>query len=74
MYPIYAHSLDPTFEVKVTDPDLEAHPLLSLVHPMECILNAGTVVAFGIGLMCVRNVLGLILSRPTKTFSTQSES
>ena len=74
LYPVYAHSLDPIFEVKVTEPDLEAYPLLSLVHPMECILNAGTVVASPTvlyendgGAVHSLNVLDLILSRHVRT-------
>ncbi|XP_076454119.1 uncharacterized protein LOC143289129 [Babylonia areolata] len=41
LYPVYAHSLDPSFEGDVADPDLSAHPLLACVHPMECVLEAG---------------------------------
>ncbi|KAK7507871.1 hypothetical protein BaRGS_00000836 [Batillaria attramentaria] len=43
LYPVHANSLDPVFEAKVTDVDLEAHPLLSLVQPMECVLTAGEI-------------------------------
>ncbi|KAL8576600.1 hypothetical protein ACOMHN_025075 [Nucella lapillus] len=41
LYPVYAHSMDPTFEADMVHPDLTTHPLLASVHPVECVLNAG---------------------------------
>lgn len=41
LYPYYPHSMDPVFEVDLTRPDLNTHPLLSLTCPRECILQPG---------------------------------
>ncbi|XP_013784759.1 uncharacterized protein LOC106468862 isoform X1 [Limulus polyphemus] len=41
LYPRYFHSLDPVFDVDLSDPRLDKFPLLSLAQPMECILQPG---------------------------------
>ncbi|XP_041363536.1 bifunctional arginine demethylase and lysyl-hydroxylase JMJD6-like isoform X2 [Gigantopelta aegis] len=41
LYPQLLQSMDPTFEVDVTKPDLDRFPLLSLTHPVQCILQPG---------------------------------
>ena len=41
LYPTYTHSTDAVFEVNLSQPDFEHHPLLSLTHPTECILSPG---------------------------------
>ena len=43
LYPVYFTSMDPTFECDLSrgKDDLASHPLLSLTHPRECVLNAG---------------------------------
>ncbi|XP_067671162.1 uncharacterized protein [Haliotis asinina] len=43
LYPRYLHSMDPTFDVNVTSPDLEAHPLMALAQPLQCDLKQGEV-------------------------------
>lgn len=39
--PTYTYSTDAVFEVSISHPDLNLHPLLSLTHPVECILSPG---------------------------------
>ena len=41
LYPQFPHSLDPVFDVTLSDPDLSRHPLLSLTTPRECVIEAG---------------------------------
>ena len=41
LYPNYPHSTDAVFEVNLSHPDFNCHPLLSLTHPTECILFPG---------------------------------
>ncbi|XP_046554523.1 LOW QUALITY PROTEIN: uncharacterized protein LOC124263846 [Haliotis rubra] len=43
LYPQYFHSMDPTFDVSVTLPDLKAHPLMALAQPLQCDLKQGEV-------------------------------
>ncbi|XP_071105155.1 uncharacterized protein [Haliotis cracherodii] len=43
LYPRYFHSMDPTFDVDLTSPDLETHPLMSLAQPLQCDLKQGEV-------------------------------
>ena len=43
LYPTYTYSTDAVFEVNLSQPDLDRHPLLSLTHPIECILSPGEV-------------------------------
>jgi hypothetical protein len=41
LYPTYTHSTDAVFEVNLSQPNFERHPLLSLTHPTECVLSPG---------------------------------
>ena len=41
LYPTYTHSTDAAFDVTLSQPDLDRHPLLSLTHPRECVLSPG---------------------------------
>lgn len=41
LYPHYEHSTDAIFPVNLSNPDLSAHPLLSLTNPRECVLAPG---------------------------------
>ena len=43
LYPLYHHSTDATFQIDLSDwtKAVTTHPLLSLAHPRECILEAG---------------------------------
>ncbi|KAJ8318649.1 hypothetical protein KUTeg_003740 [Tegillarca granosa] len=41
LYPRYEYSMDPVFDVDLSAPDLNTHPLLQLTEPMECILQPG---------------------------------
>ncbi|KAK3090370.1 hypothetical protein FSP39_011282 [Pinctada imbricata] len=41
LYPSYESSMDPVFDVDLGNPDLELHPLLSVTHPIQCVLEEG---------------------------------
>ena len=41
LYPVYSHTTDATFKVNLAAPDLVLHPLLTLTHPWECVLQPG---------------------------------
>ncbi|XP_076326405.1 bifunctional arginine demethylase and lysyl-hydroxylase JMJD6-A-like isoform X2 [Tachypleus tridentatus] len=41
LYPRFFHSLDPAFDVDLSDPRLDEFPLLGLAQPIECILQPG---------------------------------
>ena len=57
LYPSYARSPDPSFEVDLSQACDESHPLMRLASPMECILEAGEVLFVPAG--CPHRVEGL---------------
>ena len=57
LYPGYEYSTDPTFDVNMNAIDFERHPLLALVEPSICTLQAGELLFVPAG--CAHHVLNL---------------
>jgi histone arginine demethylase JMJD6 len=57
LYPSFAASMDPVFDVDVLAPDFRRHPLLADTHPFRCVLEAGEVLFVPAG--CAHHVVNI---------------